>query len=491
VIWPIGFTATTPLLIVAALEDRELLPLHSLVTDLGMTPLVEVHDQHDLARAIAMGAGMIGINNRDLQDFSVDLLTTEYLGPLVPDDVLCVSESGIVTRDDVERVGRADETLDRLRRRSAGRSCRARRRPAGRGPQLGSDSPPRAPELPVKRAHAVRALVSAALVLAMSGFGVGVFLAAGYMKAGHAQVQRPSQTTGPSMPGTVFVVQAGAIYRYQKGKFSQITSEAGWMQPAADPIGSRLVAVRRQANLSDLYLLDPYGRVQAQLTHDGSPTIEANHWAFYPRFSPDGNRLFYDYDPKDPYNSFRVDLAIFASPADPSAGRSVQWTYPNQYTGGDVSPVPLRGGGLIYTRFSIDDRSQVHSQVWYQARPGSPGTALTDLAADCLQPAVSSDERQLAMVCTAGQTQSAELRTALIFPSRLSLGPSTVGVRGQLVASPYFAPDGKSIAYLAPDRPGGGFQLWTVPTGPSTAPTPRPISSTLDLDAMSAPVWVN
>jgi indole-3-glycerol phosphate synthase len=95
------------LLIVAALQDEELLDLAGLATSLGMSPLVEVHDQHDLARAIASDAALIGINNRDLTDFSVDLITTEYLAPLVPDDVVLVSESGIVSRDDVERVARA------------------------------------------------------------------------------------------------------------------------------------------------------------------------------------------------------------------------------------------------------------------------------------------------------------------------------------------------------------------------------------------------
>jgi indole-3-glycerol phosphate synthase len=95
------------LLIVAAMNDRPLIALHACALDLGMTPLVEVHDQHDLARALALGAQVIGINNRDLTDFSVDLLTTEYLAPLIPDDVMVISESGIAVRDDVERVVRA------------------------------------------------------------------------------------------------------------------------------------------------------------------------------------------------------------------------------------------------------------------------------------------------------------------------------------------------------------------------------------------------
>ena len=70
-------------------------------------------------------------------------------------------------------------------------------------------------------------------------------------------------------------------------------------------------------------------------------------------------------------------------------------------------------------------------------------------------------------------------------------GPLMVLDRGELVASPSFALDGKTIAYLAPDSPGGGFQLWTVSAFPSTAPKPQAISSALDLDAQSAPVWIS
>lgn len=95
------------LLILSALDDEMYLNLQHLTLELGATPLVEVHDQHDLARAIAGDASLIGINNRDLVDFTVDLVTTEYLAPLVPDGVPIVSESGIRTREDVDRVARA------------------------------------------------------------------------------------------------------------------------------------------------------------------------------------------------------------------------------------------------------------------------------------------------------------------------------------------------------------------------------------------------
>ena len=335
-----------------------------------------------------------------------------------------------------------------------------------------------------------RALVSAALVLAMLTFGFGVYHAADYLKQGRPQVQRPTQAAGLSVPGAIYVVQAGAIYRLQRGKFTQITPDNGWMQPAADPSGARLVAVSRTGNASELYLLDRNGRIETQLTHNSSPVVEANHWVFFPRFSADGSQVFYDYDPKDPYNVYRVDLSIFASPVDPSSKASVRWTFPNQYTGGDVSPVPLQGGGLIFTRYSIDDQSKVHSQIWFQARPGTAGVALTDPEAGCLQPASSADERLLAMVCTHGQPIAAEVAVASFFPNTHSLGPSAVLVRGQQVASPAFSPDGKTLAYLAPDTPGGGFQLWTVPTTQSTAPTPKQMTRELSLDASSAPLWI-
>jgi indole-3-glycerol phosphate synthase len=106
-----AYGADLALLILAALDDRKFRALLALVLELDMTPLVEVHNQHELARAIAADSPIIGINNRDLSDFSVDLLTTEYLAPLIPDEMVIVSESGIKTREDVERVQRAGASV--------------------------------------------------------------------------------------------------------------------------------------------------------------------------------------------------------------------------------------------------------------------------------------------------------------------------------------------------------------------------------------------
>ena len=92
------------LLIVAILTDEELAGLSDLATDLGMACLVEAHDADEMARTEAMGARIVGINNRDLRTFETSLDTTFRLRDNAPADAVLVSESGIRTADDVRRL---------------------------------------------------------------------------------------------------------------------------------------------------------------------------------------------------------------------------------------------------------------------------------------------------------------------------------------------------------------------------------------------------
>jgi len=96
--------ADAVLLIVAALEPARLAALHTGARELGLDVLVEVHDGAELQVALALGAEVIGINNRDLRDFSVDVMRTERLMGEVPDGVCVVSESGIAAPEQLERL---------------------------------------------------------------------------------------------------------------------------------------------------------------------------------------------------------------------------------------------------------------------------------------------------------------------------------------------------------------------------------------------------
>jgi Tol biopolymer transport system component len=334
----------------------------------------------------------------------------------------------------------------------------------------------------------VKSVTYLVLLLAMAGFGFGVYRIAGTLKSDGTHVQKPTSTYAQAISGKMFVAQGGAIYRFLNGTFTQITDDAGWTQPSSSPDGTQLVAVQRHQNYSDVYVLTDSGRIVQQLTHLQSPSVDGNHWAFLPRFSSDGSRVFFAYDDKAP-GTYEVDLAILSVPAG-GPGRDVLWTVPNQYTGGDTDPVPLRDGGLVYTKYSIDNQSVVHSQVWLTTRPGAAGTPLTKPDEDCAQPALSPDGRSIAMVCRHGELQSTELVIATFDPSNGSLGPATVLVQGQLSASPTFSPDGQTIAFLAPVPQGGTFQLWTVPAAAPPSPSAaRPLTQNVGLDSTSAPVW--
>lgn len=99
-----AYGADSLLLIVAILEPSRLNELLGLSHELGMKCLVEVHNEDEVGVAVASGARIIGINNRDLKTFKVDVTTTRRLRPLIPPDRIVVSESGIASRSDMLRL---------------------------------------------------------------------------------------------------------------------------------------------------------------------------------------------------------------------------------------------------------------------------------------------------------------------------------------------------------------------------------------------------
>ena len=99
--------ADAVLLIVAALDDAALRELHAEAGELGLDALIEVHDRDEVARALAVDPALIGINNRDLRDFSVDVERTYELLADIPDSVSVVSESGIAAASQLRELAAA------------------------------------------------------------------------------------------------------------------------------------------------------------------------------------------------------------------------------------------------------------------------------------------------------------------------------------------------------------------------------------------------
>jgi len=372
---------------------------------------------------------------------------------------------------------------------------------------------------------ASRAAALAAFAVAWLAAGLGVYLALGAHRSPLAtKANKPEEVQAPAgplqrLPGTLYLVQDGTLYRLQRGTFTPLLNASGnatWTMPAVSPSGQDLVVVRREYAYSDLYLVDAAGNVQQQLTHDASSTVERNHWALYPRLSADGSTLWFDYDPKDVYNSYNVVMAVWSMPLGANKTSQMRkWTIPNDYTGGDVQPVPLASGGVIYTKYALDTTAnKILGQLWLSERAGSEGTPLTPASDDCSQPALSPDGQRLAMICTGG-TQLVTIQVATFDGS--ALGPRQVLASGQVAAQPTWAPDGLSLVYLAAQGISGHFQLWQqplpprpspsaaaatpIPTrtaaeaspSPTSTPTPLPapvqLTTNLDFDATSTIAW--
>jgi hypothetical protein len=329
-----------------------------------------------------------------------------------------------------------------------------------------------------------RFVLALALAALMVATGVTSYLYLGMRQSRvAAPVEKPVTVTPRpqafSLPGTLYLSQAGAIYSFSAGRFHQLTPEDGWMQPSAYPDGSGLIVVKRYGGWSDVFLLTRLGQVNLQLTDNRAAPRDrwdtgASAWSFFPRLSPDQRTFFMSYDgPKAAGNGyFAVDMSVWAVPVGGTIRQGKLWTISNDYTGGDMQPVPLPTGGIIYTKYSYDDNYNRVAQLWYTNRAGAAGRALTPQSASCASPALSPDGGSIAMVCNYGK-QISNLVIASWNGSNIG-GLQTV-ISNQMVAQPTWAPDGSGIAYLAPSVGAGPFQLWFLPKNAYNPPPPSPI----------------
>ena len=326
-----------------------------------------------------------------------------------------------------------------------------------------------------------------AVAMLVSGTSTYLYLGTRTSKVA-APVEKPTQATpsarGFTLPGTLYVAQDGALYSLSIGRFHQLTPEAGWMQPSLAPNGSYMLAVKRATAFSDVYQLTKFGKVLKRLTFNAAVHLTdtgASHWSFYPRASPDGKTLWMAYD--QPKFGYDVVFSIWAVPMGANVKSGKLWTNAQDYTGGDVQPIPLRTG-MIYTKYSYGPDEKLTGQLWFTTQAYSYGRALTTPGEDCRSPAVSPSGNQIAMICTFEQQVS---YLAIASWNGKTLGPRRIVLRNQMVAQPTWAPNGTGIAYLAPALPNGPFQLWWLPAGAYTPPAPSPTPSSSP-DATPSPV---
>jgi hypothetical protein len=335
-------------------------------------------------------------------------------------------------------------------------------------------------------------LLAGGLAVLMLISGVASYM---YLGSRQSNVAAPPQlptSSSPTpgafnLPGTVFLTQDGAIYSLSAGRFHQLTKEVGWTQLAPYP-GGFLLAVKRSLLFSDVYIVSRLGKPIRSLTHNTAtgPDTGDRHWSFYPRLSYNNKVLFMSYD--EPKKGFDVPMSIWAVPLGQTINQVRNpWTISIDYTGGDMQPLPLKSGALIYTKYQYYDQKIV-SQIWITNEPEKQyycgafcmsvppgpghGRPLTRPDEDCMQPALSPDGKSIAMICT-HQTQVSYLTIA-------SFNGSSMGVRRnvittQMVAQPTWSPDGSGIAYLAPAQQGAGFQLWFLPRLAYAPPPPSPV----------------
>jgi WD40 repeat protein len=338
-----------------------------------------------------------------------------------------------------------------------------------------------------------RVLLAVGLAALMLVSGVGSYMYLGSRQTNLAAPPQVPTSASPSpgafkLPGTLYVTQSGAIYSLSSGRFHQLTPTDGWTM-LAQYSGGNLLAVKRYELYSDVFVVSPFGTVVRKLTNNAGPPANfdpsTKHWSFYPRLSYNKRVLFMSYD--KPKFGYDVPMSIWAVPIGKTISQGRLWSNAIDYTGGDMQPLPLRSGALIYTKYLYFNQKIV-SQIWITNQPETPfscggfcisvppgpghGTPLTKPEEDCSQPSLSPDGRTMAMICS-HETQVSYLAIASF--NGHAFGPRHDLITRQLVAQPTWAPDGSGIAYLAPAVVGSGFQLWWLPRAAYARPIPSPV----------------
>lgn len=191
-----------------------------------------------------------------------------------------------------------------------------------------------------------------------------------------------------------------------------------------------------------------------------------------------------------------MDFSLWSAPlsgdvaiGDQGVTGGTRWSVPDAYTGGDIEPVPLPDGNVLYSSYANTGKGTVVTVLGVQTGPRSPMVSLTTPAQDCGAPAVAADGVTVAMVCDLGQTADLEVATL----NGTTLSAPHVLVANCLCNSPSWSPSGDNLLYMNASNPDGNFGLWYIANAGSPHPglAKRVTDASVDLDATSAAAWMS
>lgn len=308
-------------------------------------------------------------------------------------------------------------------------------------------------------------------LLAALGFGL-LLLAAAVAAAG----EQTRFVATAAVPGRIFFGRGGDIWVLEAGRLSPVTRDGGWRQPHASPDGSRIAAVSMYDNASEVVLLDSDGSNAQQLTRNRQRRVMDNLWAFYPRWSPDGQAIGYLTD--------RTSFYPMLWRMNPDGTEARQLTFPKQSNDAiDTFAWSPDGDQVAVTRF-LGARSQIH--LVDLAVPGS-SWMLVATDGGTFDPAWSPGGAHVAyMIRENGRTALA------VIPVEVGEG-GVVLAEAELARSPEWSPTGNSIAYLG--LTAGAFEIfvldvWTDGAGGLGASRPLQLTVQFGVDAISGLSWV-
>jgi hypothetical protein len=196
-----------------------------------------------------------------------------------------------------------------------------------------------------------------------------------------------------------------------------------------------------------------------------------------------------------PNHGYEVDFSLWSAPlsaafsiGDAGVSGGTRWSVPDVYTGGDIEPVPLPDGSVLYSSYANTGKGTVVTVLGLQTPPTSPMRSLTTAQQDCGAPAVAPDGVTVAMVCT-HLDQTADLEVATLQGD--TLGPLRVLAANCLCNAPSWSPTGDNLLYMNAADPDGNFGLWYIANAGGIRPgaTRRVTDASVDLDATSPAAW--